>query len=79
MTGGGIPQYFGMKKRTIGLICVSLAWTVESSGQEQVLDAGWKHLRNTGAREWSDFPGNPVLSEYILGFPGALRNLYCRL
>lgn len=72
MTGGRILQYFGMKKNAfgIGLISIFLIWTAESRGQEQVLDAGWKHLRNTGAREWSDFPPHPPPSEYVLRFPG---------
>lgn len=62
-----------MEKRTfgIGVFCIFLAWTVQSRGQEQVLDADWKHFRNTGPREWSDFPPEPPPGEYVLRFPGA--------
>lgn len=52
-------------------MCVFLIWTTASSGQEQVLEADWRHLRNTGPREWSDFPPDPAFSEYVLRFPGA--------
>lgn len=73
MTGGRILQYFGMKKRILGtgLTCLFLLWAAPGNGQERILDAGWKHLRNTGAREWSDFPPNPAAREYVLHFPGA--------
>src|SRR5688500_10007036 len=29
---------------------------IAASGQAQLIDPGWHHLRNAGAREWSEFP-----------------------
>lgn len=37
--------------------------------QTQPLDSGWYHIRNTGSREWSDFPERAELSSYRLEFP----------
>ena len=36
--------------------------------QSQPLDSGWYHLRNTGSREWSDFPERAQMSTYRLQF-----------
>ncbi|HEU5146568.1 MAG TPA: CehA/McbA family metallohydrolase [Chryseosolibacter sp.] len=38
-------------------------------GQTVPLDSGWYHVRNTGSREWSDFPEQAQLSTYRLQFP----------
>lgn len=37
--------------------------------QTQPLDPGWYHLRNTGLREWSDFPEQAQHHAYRLEFP----------
>lgn len=46
------------------------------SGQvcAQMLDSGWYHLRNTGEREWSDFPVQPEQQTYRLQFDASVSD-----
>jgi hypothetical protein len=59
-----------MKKCThfMLVIPVFLLATQGLFGQEQVLDKGWHHLRNTGVREWSEFPEKAENSLLRLSF-----------
>ena len=36
--------------------------------QVQTLDSAWHHLRNTGTREWNDFPAEAGFNKYTLNF-----------
>lgn len=61
-----------MTKRNFFILMISFV-TVPGVlyAQKELLDSGWHHLRNTGAREWSDFPHEAQLSAYRLQFSSA--------
>lgn len=40
-------------------------------GQLQTLDSVWHHIRNTGTREWNDFPVQAGFDKYALNFSSA--------
>lgn len=42
--------------------------TNQGFGQEQMLDEGWYHLRNTGPREWSTFGIEPDSKKLVVNF-----------
>ena len=67
MTGGAIQQFFGMAKGGFfwGFM---LMLTLTAQVHAQMLDSGWYHLRNTGEREWSDFPEQAQEQSHRLQF-----------
>src|SRR5688572_3237047 len=40
----------------------------DALGQQQVLDPAWRHVRNNGPREWSEFPERAALSSLRIPF-----------
>ena len=69
MTDGSFREYFGMKKSAF--LIVPVMWFLIAPpgfGQVRMLDSGWHHLRNTGAREWSEFPAKAEASKLVLSF-----------
>ena len=48
-------------------VCI-LAIQDRAAGQNQTLDSGWHHVRNSGAREWSEFPAEAQRNQYVLEF-----------
>ncbi|HEY9489771.1 MAG TPA: CehA/McbA family metallohydrolase [Chryseosolibacter sp.] len=70
LTGGGIPQFSGMKKRTFLFLATwfLLSATLQALAQKQVLDPGWYHIRNAGPREWAEFPDSVERSQLLIEF-----------
>ena len=70
MTGGGFREYFGMKKGAF--LVAMMIWfpslATSGFGQVRMLDAGWHHLRNAGAQEWSEFPAQAEATRLVLSF-----------
>ena len=60
-----------MKQGTFLLLLIAgfLSSGCEAFGQEHLLDSGWHHLRNSGAREWSDFPQKAENTSLVVSFP----------
>ena len=50
------------------VILCFLSFAQRCFSQPQALDSGWHHLRNTGAREWSEFPRDAKDSTLVVSF-----------
>ena len=60
-----------MKNGTFLILLIAgfLSAGAQAFGQETMLDSGWHHIRNSGEREWSEFPRNAEQSHLIVSFP----------
>ncbi len=47
----------------------------QTTGQEQVLDPGWHHIRNTGDQEWAEFPAKAEASKVSLAFSSTVNSV----
>jgi len=58
LTGGTAPQSSDMKKDSFLIFLVLCVFSDSSRvlAQQLTVDGGWHHLRNSGSREWSEFP-----------------------
>lgn len=59
-----------MKKDALLLLAIICSFFISESvsGQVQALDAGWHHLRNANAREWSEFPEKAEKAKLVVSF-----------
>lgn len=53
------------------LICSLIPMARQGFGQKNLIDAGWHHLRNTGEREWTEFPRTAQRHRLSVSFPAS--------
>jgi hypothetical protein len=64
------PRQTGMKKGALIFLCLWIVLLTSNRGlaQLQMLDPGWHHVRNSGSREWSEFPADATNKKLEIQF-----------